>query len=121
MTGKIFIKPAREGSLVRQADRDMRPLPQEGAWVADTLLWRRLINNGVVVETTPVGSDAADPRTLADEMNAYADHLKSGAETSMLAPQPRDEASFVVNKTSAVGPSELASSSPRPRRPAVAE
>jgi hypothetical protein len=53
MNGAIFVKPAIEGALVRQADRDMRPLPAEGAWVADTFLWRRLLGKGVVVEATP--------------------------------------------------------------------
>jgi hypothetical protein len=110
MTGKIFVKPAVEGALVRQVDRDMRPLPQEGAWVVDTMLWRRLILTGDVVEAEPVADPAADPRGLADEMNAYADGLKAAAESSMLAPQPpADEAA----ETTAVGQKE---SSPRSRR-----
>jgi hypothetical protein len=77
MTGKIFVKPAVEGALVRQVDRDMRPLPQEGAWVEDSMLWRRLILTGDVVEVEPLADPTSDPRTLADEMNAYADHLKA--------------------------------------------
>lgn len=51
--GRIFIKPAVEGAVVYQNDRDMRPLDAAGEWVADTLLWRRLILNGDVVETAP--------------------------------------------------------------------
>jgi hypothetical protein len=79
MTGKLFVKPAVHGALVRQADRDMRPLPPEGAWVEDSMLWRRLILTGDVVEAEPVDDPSSDPRTLADEMNAYADQLKSSA------------------------------------------
>ena len=117
MTGKIFVKPAVDGAIVRQADRDMRPLPPKGAWVADTMLWRRLILTGDVVEAEPVEDDAADPRGLADEMNAYADGLKAAAESSMLGPQPISvDGAFVATKTAAVGPS-TAPPSPRPRRP----
>lgn len=120
MTGKIFVKPAVDGALVRQADRDMRPLPAEGAWVADTMLWRRLILTGDVVETAPIDDPAVDPRGLADEMNAYADTLKAAAaQSSMLAPQPSDDsAAFVVTKSAAVGASATPHPAPRPRRPA---
>jgi len=115
MTGKIFVKPAVDDALVRQADRDMRPLPPEGAWVEDSLLWRRLILTGDVVEAEPAADKAADPRGLADEMNAYADGLKAAAESSMLAPPaPADEGM----ETTAVGQKD---SSPRARRTAAAE
>lgn len=119
MTGKIFVKPAVDGALVRQADRDMRPLPAEGAWVADTMLWRRLILTGDVVEVEPVDDPAADPRGLADEMNAYADGLKAAAaESSISAPQPTNGEAIVITKTSAVGVSTPPLPSPRQRRPA---
>jgi hypothetical protein len=62
MTGKIFIKPAIDGAIVRQIDRDMRPLPPDGDWVADTLHWRRMIRNGDVVEAKPPKPPASNER-----------------------------------------------------------
>lgn len=53
MKTRIFVKPAVEGSVVYQPDRDMRPLDAAGEWVANSLLWQRMIINGDVVEATP--------------------------------------------------------------------
>ena len=64
MTGKIFVKPPFEGAVINQPDRDMRPLSADGEWVADTLLWRRMIINGDVVEATP---PKAAPKPAAKE------------------------------------------------------
>lgn len=53
MKTRIFVKPAVEGSVVYQPDRDMRPLDAAGEWVANSLMWQRMIINGDVVEATP--------------------------------------------------------------------
>lgn len=53
MKTRIFVKPAFDGAVVYQPDRDMRPLDSDGEWVANSLLWQRMLINGDVVETTP--------------------------------------------------------------------
>ena len=47
---KLFVKPAAPGAIVRQPDRGMRPLAQEGEWVADNAFWRRRLAAGAVVQ-----------------------------------------------------------------------
>lgn len=61
---KLFVKPAIAGAMVRQPDRDMTPLPQEGAWVADTMFWQRRIMLGDVVEAPPPVEAAPAPEPV---------------------------------------------------------
>lgn len=50
-TGRVrFVRPAVAGAIVRQPDRDMQPLRPAGDFVPDNLFWRRLLENGDVVE-----------------------------------------------------------------------
>lgn len=63
MTTLLFVKPAAEGTVVRQYDHDMRPLANDGEWVADSNFWRARILNGDVVEAPP---PPQDPKAKAD-------------------------------------------------------
>lgn len=45
---KMFVKPAT-GRMVR-IPLDMRPLSEKGENVPDNLYWRRLLNNGDVIQ-----------------------------------------------------------------------
>ena len=63
MKTRIFVKPAVEGSVVYQPDRDMRPLDADGEWVANSLLWQRMILNGDVVEAAPPKQTTAKAST----------------------------------------------------------
>lgn len=47
----LCVKPARAGDVIRDPVH-LRPLPPEGAAVADTALWRRRLDRGEVVKTT---------------------------------------------------------------------
>jgi len=49
--GKIYLKPARIGLLVRNPERGGH-LPPEGAWVTRNAYWLRRENDNDVVETT---------------------------------------------------------------------
>jgi hypothetical protein len=49
----IFIKPADPATVVRQPDRDMRPLAENGEWVTSTPFWELRLLHRDVVETAP--------------------------------------------------------------------
>jgi hypothetical protein len=53
MTGKLFVKPAVEGAVVLQPDRDMAPLPAKGDYVPASFFWHARLLAGDVVETPP--------------------------------------------------------------------
>jgi len=55
----IKVKPARPDLLVRNPDRDYRPLAAEGEDVPDTIEWRRRILSGDVVEVTAAAAPAS--------------------------------------------------------------
>lgn len=61
MTTKLFIKPAVAGRIVRQPDRDMRPLDQHGEFVVDTVFWRQRLLHGDVIEAAPPQEAPATP------------------------------------------------------------
>ena len=50
---KMFVKPKIPGTTVRQVDHNMRPLPQDGAWVVASMFWMRRLLCGDIVETAP--------------------------------------------------------------------
>src|SRR5579885_3316006 len=50
---KLFLKPAVPGAIVRQPDRDMRPLAQDGEWVQASTFWHLRLLNGDVIEADP--------------------------------------------------------------------
>jgi hypothetical protein len=61
MTNKLFIKPAVEGSVVRQPDRAMKPLDAAGEWVVDNEFWQRRLLLKDVVEAKPPKEPKAEP------------------------------------------------------------
>jgi|GEM_PF-966881 hypothetical protein len=56
---KLFLKPAVPGAIVRQPDRDMRPLAQDGEWVQASTFWHLRLLNGDVIEADPPKESAA--------------------------------------------------------------
>ena len=62
---KMFVKPKVPGTTVRQVDRDMQPLPQEGAWVVASNFWQLRLLNGDVVETEPPAEIISDEKASA--------------------------------------------------------
>lgn len=61
---KRYIKPAREGLVVRQPSNG-RPLPAEGAWVDWSGHWMRRKAEGSIVETRPPQKTKAKPQVAA--------------------------------------------------------
>lgn len=57
---KMFIKPSREGLVVRDPMLAMQPLPAEGAWKPCDSYWTRRLIAGDVVETAPPADAPAD-------------------------------------------------------------
>lgn len=62
MTGKLYVKPAVEGAVVLQPDRDMARLPAEGGFVPASFFWHARLLAGDVVEATP----PAEPTSPAE-------------------------------------------------------
>ncbi len=58
---KRYIKPAREGLVVRQPQNG-RPLPAEGAWVDWSGHWARRKAEGSIVEAKPPAKTKAKPQ-----------------------------------------------------------
>lgn len=61
---KRYIKPAREGLVVRQLSNG-RPLPAEGAWVDWSGYWVRRMAEGSIVEAKPPQKIKAKPPVAA--------------------------------------------------------
>jgi transposase len=61
---KRYIKPARQGLVVRQPQNG-QPLPQEGAWVDWSGHWIRRKAEGSIVEATPAATPKAKPNGAA--------------------------------------------------------
>ena len=53
MAPTMYVKPAREGLIVRQPERNYQPLPSEGARVEVAAYWMAQIRDGAVVEIDP--------------------------------------------------------------------
>ena len=51
MTPTMYVKPAREGLVVRQPERNYAPLPPDGAVVEVSAYWMTQIRDGAIVET----------------------------------------------------------------------
>ncbi|MCJ8285104.1 DUF2635 domain-containing protein [Halomonas sp.] len=63
---KRFIKPAREGLVVRQPHNG-QPLPAEGAEVDWSGYWMRRMADGSVVKATPPKQTKAKPTPAAEQ------------------------------------------------------
>lgn len=63
---KRYIKPAREGLVVRQPHNG-RPLPVEGAEVAWSGYWARRMADGSVVKATPPKQPKAQAKPAATD------------------------------------------------------
>lgn len=50
---RFYVKPATAGAVVRDPDRDGRPLPPEGAFVPRNTWWLRRLRHGDVTEAHP--------------------------------------------------------------------
>jgi len=67
---KRFVKPAREGLVVRHP-RNGRPLPDEGDWVEWNRYWARRLAEESVVKAEPPKKPKAKPvAPAADEKEA---------------------------------------------------
>lgn len=65
---RIFIKPARDGLVVRRFDRRHFPkLKAEGEWVVDCPQWRRYLKAGDVVLASPENSKTEKPKKSKGE------------------------------------------------------
>lgn len=60
----IFVRPAREGLLVRNHQDKFRPLPEGGQFVEKDSTWTRRINSGDVIEGEP--EKTAKPAPVAE-------------------------------------------------------
>ncbi len=85
---KLFVKPAVEGAMVRQPDRDMTPLSQDGAWVADTMFWRRRILLGDVVEAEPPTEGAAVEITASETIAAATEQGEQAGSKELPPARP---------------------------------
>lgn len=56
----LFVKP-RSGYLVRHPERDMTPLPADGAKVPRSPYWLRRLRDGDVIECSPPKPAAKTP------------------------------------------------------------
>jgi hypothetical protein len=50
---KIFVKPARDGAVVRHPEKLNHKLKPEGEWVTNSIQWQRYIKHGDVVLAQP--------------------------------------------------------------------
>lgn len=55
---RIFVKPAREGLIVRHPEKMKHVLSQEGEWVTSSNQWLRYIAHGDVIEVAPPEAQA---------------------------------------------------------------
>ena len=62
-----FVKPTKEGDIVRQPERGFEPLPQEGAKVPLNTFWRRRLKSGCVVKAQPKKDEA--PKSEPQKFN----------------------------------------------------
>lgn len=56
----LYVKPAVEGSIVRQPHRSFKPLPPHGAMVPKTVYWARRLKDVSVVKTTKADIEKAE-------------------------------------------------------------
>lgn len=63
---KRYIKPAREGLVVRQPHNG-RPLPAEGGWVEWGAYWMRRKAEGSIVEAKPPKQPKAQAKPAAND------------------------------------------------------
>ncbi len=50
---KIYVKPAKEGTVVRHPEKISHQLAQQGEWVVNSIQWQRYIKHGDVVIAQP--------------------------------------------------------------------
>jgi Protein of unknown function (DUF2635). len=50
---KIFVKPAKEGAIVRHPEKLNHKLKPEGEWVMNSIQWQRYLKHGDVVVAQP--------------------------------------------------------------------
>lgn len=55
---RIFVKPARQGLIVRHPEKMKHVLSQEGEWVTRNNQWLRYIAHGDVIEVAPPEAQA---------------------------------------------------------------
>lgn len=58
---KIFIKPAKDGAVVRIPERGNRQLKAEGEFVVPSNYWIRRLSHGDVKEATPPAPAKKNP------------------------------------------------------------
>lgn len=70
---KIFVKPARDGAVVRHPDKLSHRLKPEGEWVEYSIQWQRYLDHGDVIEAVP-------PEKPAKTEKPAAKPVKGGAQ-----------------------------------------